>query len=116
MRRRLANEDADENKGIDPRIFFEGVNQLEAKDGHYVRHHGDDDDANSDAHGVARHSTENLTNDDIVDNCEATTHDDVENTTQLGTPEAEGVSRRSDLSHAELPSFRNTFRGVYLQR
>lgn len=92
MRRRLSDENTDEDKGVDPRVFFESMDQSEAKDGHHIRYDGNNDDTNSDTHGVARDSAEYLANNDIIDDCKATTHDDVEDATQLGAPEAKRVS------------------------
>ena len=102
MRCRLSDEDAEQDKGIDPRVLFKGVDQAEAKDGHHVGDDGDDDDDHGDAHGIAGHGAENLANHNIVDNGKATSHDDVEDTAQFGAPEAERISRYGDLSHAEL--------------
>jgi hypothetical protein len=85
----LADKDAQKNKCVDPRVLFERVDELESENGHDVGDDGNDDDANRDAHGVVGHCTQDLSYDDVVDDGKTTSDDNVEDTTELGSPEAE---------------------------
>jgi hypothetical protein len=73
VRSSLRVEDEEDDQGVDPRVLLKGVDDLEAEDGDDVGDDGDDDNADGDGHLEVRDGAEDLTDDDIVDDTEATT-------------------------------------------
>ena len=92
----LADQDTDEDKGQDPRVFLEGVDEGEAEDGEDVGDDGDDDTADADRHGVVRHGAQQLTTDDHIHYSEASTNNHIQYRAELRAPESKRVSRCSD--------------------
>ena len=102
IRRRLSNQDTEKDKGPNPRVLFEGVNQGESEYGDYVGDDGDDDDSHSYAESIVRYCAEDLTDDDIVHDCETAPDYHVEDGAKLCTPPAEGVTRGCDGAKTKL--------------
>ena len=100
--RSLGDQDTEENKRADPRVLFEGVNEAETEDGDYVGDHGNNDYPDGNAHSVIRHGAEDLTNNDVVDDGETSTNNDIENGAELRAPPAKRVTRGCNRTETEL--------------
>jgi hypothetical protein len=102
VRRSLAYQDTQKDKGRNPGVSLKSVNHGEAEDGNEVGDDGNNDTANADGHGVVGDSTEDLAANDDVDNGKPASDEDIENGAQLGAIEAKRISRCSDSTETEL--------------
>ena len=116
VRRSLRNQDTEKNEGANPGVLFEGVNEAEAEDRDYVGDYSDNNNANGNAHGIIRHCAENLTNNDVVDDGEPSTNDDIENGAELRAPPAKRVTRRCDCAEPELDNCQSVIPGIRVGR
>ncbi|RFU34402.1 hypothetical protein B7463_g1912, partial [Scytalidium lignicola] len=97
---RLTPQDTNQDKGDEPGISLVVMDDGIAKEGDHKGDDHNDDDPDHEGQAAARHGTQHLASDDAGDGGIANVDDNVEDTTQLGSPDAHGVASDGDLAQA----------------
>lgn len=77
------------------------MNDAEAEEGNNVGAGQNDDNSSDVAYSIVAHSSEELACDNAIDSAESDVDGNVQESAELGSPNAKGVSRGCDLSEAQ---------------